>query len=502
MTRSNETPRLSLWTLSLVLTGFCASAALGACSNDDEEPGELGDACDPGASAEDEDAAVCGAGLVCEPSGEGHSCAGPIELRGMVIDALDESPIEGARILALDDTGAPLGAVAISDAAGNYVLPVSIPRDADGNPSTTLTLTLSGSAADYQIYPSGLQPAFPVSTSDIQDAEDDPDDDSDDNLRFIENASTTVALIPLDEADQGGFTVSGRVVGTDEVDPGGTLVVAEGSSSSYTIADESGAFTLFNVQSGAHSIVGYRGGLQLVPEELDVSADVEGVVLEGSGEGTATVSGSVNIVNAPGGSATSVVLIPSALFSETFEFGPVPFALRAPEPGVEANVTSAWSIPGVPAGTYKVIASLENDLLVRDPDTSIAGTEILEITVAAGQDFDIADSFKVTEALEVVGPGADDPETVTGTPTFVFADDSSEDRYEVVVHNALGEEIWRDDQVPGVSGSDTVSVDYGGPELTVGMYYRFQATSWKDSQQGPTALSRTEDLRGVFVYGE
>ncbi|PRQ02485.1 hypothetical protein ENSA5_23030 [Enhygromyxa salina] len=455
----------------------------------------IGEACGPG------DEQPCATGLVCEPrDGDGgYICAGPIELRGMVIDALDGSPIAGARVLALDDTGAPVGEVAISDADGDYTLAIAIPRDSDGNPATALTLTLSASAADYQLYPSGLQPAFPVSSSEVTAVEDDPDDDSDDHLSVIENASTTVGLLPLDGAS--GFTVSGRIAGERE-NTAGTLVVAEGASGSYTIADRSGAFTLFNVATGANTVRGYRGGLQVVPEVLDVNADVDGVVLELAGTGLATVSGSVNIVNAPGGSLTSVVMIPSALFNEVFEFGPVPFGLRAPEPGVAPDVSSTWTIPGVPEGTYKIIAALENDLLVRDPDTSIAGTEILKISVAAGETIDLQDSFKVTEALGVVGPGADGPEEVTGTPTFEFDDDSSEDRYEVVVHDALGDEIWRDDQVPGVSGSATVTVEYGGPALTPGMYYRFQATSWKDGNPAPSALSRTEDLRGVFVYAE
>jgi hypothetical protein len=443
-------------------------------------------------------------GLVCEPSSGGEDpyiCAGAVELRGMVVDALEENPIAGARILALDDTGAPISDVAVSDAAGNYALPITIARDADGNPATAITLTLSGSARDYQIYPSGLQPAFPVSTADVMPVEDDPDDDTDDHLQVIENASTTIGLLPLDDADRGGFTIMGRVAGEDD-DTGGTLVVAEGPRSVYTVADRSGAFTLFNVEAGSTTVRGYRGGLQVVPESLDVAADVAGVVLELAGDGLASVSGSVNIVNAPGGSATSVVLIPTALFNPVFEFGPVPFGLRAPGPGIAPNVSSAWTIEAVPEGTYKVIAALENDLLVRDPDASISGTDIIEITVVAGESMDLQDSFKVTEALGVVSPGRDGPEEVTGTPTFVFDDDSSEDRYEVVVHDALGNEIWRDDQVPGVSGSDTVSVDYDGPALTPGMYYRFVATSWKDGNPAPSALSRTEDLRGVFVFVE
>ena len=152
----------------------------------------------------------------------------------------------------------------------------------------------------------------------------------------------------------------------------------------------------------------------------------------------------------------------------------------------------------MPAGTYKVLAAYENDFLVRDPDTSIAGTEIIEITVAAGDTVDLQEGFKVTGALGVVGPGRDGPETVTGTPSFEFEDDSSEDLYEIVVHDALGNEVWRDDMVPAVSGSATVVVEYGGPALTPGMYYRFRATSWKDG----TPISRTEDLRGVFVYAE
>lgn len=490
MSQSPSLRSRSSFALALALTlGFGPG-----CAEEEEPSGALGDACDPGPDA-------CGDGLSCEPlsSGEGHVCAGSVELRGQVIDALDQSAIEGARVLALDETGSPVSDVALSDADGRYSLPISVPRDPDGNPATAVTFTLSASAADYQLYPSGLQPAFPVSTADITSVEDDPEVEGDENLSAIENASTTIGLLPLEGG--GGFTITGRVA-TEADEVGGTLVVADGGAGSYTIADRSGAFTLFNVASGANTIRGYRGGLQVLPEMLEVSADVDGVVLGLADGGLSAVSGSVNIVNAAGGSETSVVLIPSALFDEVFEFGPVPFGLRAPEPGVAANISSSWTIPAVPEGTYKVIASLENDDLVRDPDTSIAGTEILEIEVVAGEDIAIQDSFKVTEALAVVSPGADGPEEVSGTPVFEFADDSSEDRYEVIVHDALGNEVWRDDQVPGVNGNGTVTVDYGGPALEPGMFYRFQATSWKDGNPEATALSRTEDLRGVFIYVE
>jgi hypothetical protein len=164
-------------------------------------------------------------------------------------------------------------------------------------------------------------------------------------------------------------------------------------------------------------------------------------------------------------------------------------------------VTGEFMFRAVPAGDYKVLVAFENDDLVRDPDEGIAGTAILEITVAAGEDFSLQDSFKVTEALAVFGPGAEAPEQVDPMPTLVFADDSSEDGYIIYVFNALGDRVW-ETEVPGVSGSDQVEVLYDGP-LEPGMYYQFRATSFRDPPNGDrTFISRTEDLRGVFVNGQ
>ena len=108
----------------------------------------------------------------------------------------------------------------------------------------------------------------------------------------------------------------------------------------------------------------------------------------------------------------------------------------------------------------------------------------------------------MTEALEVFGPGVDAPEVVDAQPTLSWADDSSEDGYVLVIYNALGELVW-ETEVPGVSGSASVDVPYEGPALEPGMYYQFRATSFRDPPNGDrTFISRTEDLRGVFVTGE
>lgn len=502
------------WCATAVLLCACGEKDVDASGDTDGAVPNEGDPCepDPDGAGDTDDEPPCADGYACEANGDGHICAAPIEIHGIVLDAIDETPIEGARVTALDETGAPVGSVSISDADGRYVLTVTAGRNDDGSIADTDQWTLFAAAIDYQAFPGGLRPAIPINAADAlmedvggEDDDDDDDGDGSDETQsgrwVIENPSTNVGLLPLPEGQAGGRTVSG-VVGGDS--PGGTLVVAEGPQppARYTIADADGHYAVFNVPAGPHTMVGYRGGLDVLPASIDGGADVEDADLDASeGSATAVVRGSVNIVNAPGGSETSVVLVPVSTYNDNLERGPVPRGLRAPEAPATPSVSGEFEIDGVPPGRYKVLAAFENDALVRDPDTSIAGTAIVEIEVDAA-DIDLAESFKITEGLAVVSPGAETPETVTGTPTFVFADDSSEDRYEVLVFDAFGELLWADREVPGVSGSDVVEVTYGGPALDAGQYYQFRATSIRETPNSTTAISRTEDLRGVFIAGD
>ena len=141
-----------------------------------------------------------------------------------------------------------------------------------------------------------------------------------------------------------------------------------------------------------------------------------------------------------------------------------------------------------------MLAAFENDGLVRDPDTSIGGTQIQHITVAGGNV--AGGSFKVTGALAVESPGANDIEIVSGTPTFTWEDDSSEDEYRVQVFDALGNQTWETTGNFDPGGGAPASVAYGGPALESGMIYQFRATSIKNG----TPISSTEDLKGVFLY--
>ena len=58
------------------------------------------------------------------------------------------------------------------------------------------------------------------------------------------------------------------------------------------------------------------------------------------------------------------------------------------------------------------------------------------------EDVAIADSFKVTGSVDIVGPGATGTEMVTATPTFTWLDDSSEDRYAITVFDSYGTVVW------------------------------------------------------------
>lgn len=486
----------------LLALGICLSIGLHACADKNvevTEPSEKGGPCDLTPTPEGMPTQPCAPGLACDPVAgmtDVQVCGEPVQIHGMVIDLQTQAPIAGALVNGLDRTGAPLGNVAVTDAMGMYQLQVSAPRKEDGTLSEDVSYTMQAFARDYAPFPSGIRVALPINASIAV---------YDDALKasVIESPLTTIGLVQLPADQRGGVTITGTVGG---VTPGGTLVVAEGTSGDnvapYGVADLAGSYTLFNVQPGAATVVGYRRGLELTPASVDVGdVDLEKVDLAAVAEGEdmlGKVDGTVQIVNAPGGSVTSVVLVPVSVFNGALQRGPVPFGLRSPDPGIAPDVSGTFAIPGVPAGTYKVLAAFENDILVRDPDTSIGGTNLQEVTVAPAQAVTVPEGFKITESLAVVAPGAEEPTEVGPMPTFEFADDSSEDYYIVRVFDVFGELLWENPMVPGVSGDPTVLVPYEGPALTPGLFYQFRAISMRD-KGGATAISQTEDLRGVFL---
>lgn len=427
----------------------------------------------------------CGGNLICVPTATTHLCALPLILAGTVTD-IAGTVIAGAHIIVLDQQQTPISDVAVSDTTGAYAIEVPATRDSAAAP-VSATFTLRASASGYQTFPGGLRNALPIDAATAT---------KEDSHWSLNTALTQIALIDLPSALQGLPHIAGKVIATSGA--GGVLVVAESTTGGISaLTDAGGNFTIFNVPDGDYTIRGYRAAVQLIPVDRTMNGvDITGVDLSASTDSLATVSGSIQIVATGGGSMTSVVLAIAASFDAIAVRGEVPPGLRTP-----LDITGAWSLSDVPDGRYFVLAALEDDGLVRDPDANIAGTAIVEVTVpdpTGGRTIILSNALKVTAALDVVSPGASGPDAITGTPTFVWADDQSEEYYVVEVFDALGNLTWTSPDLPPVSGGANASVVYGGAALEIGMYYQFRATSWRAPGGNASPISTTEDLKGVF----
>ena len=462
----------------LVGAALLAGSLIGAASG----CGSSSNACVIGA------ADGCDDGLICEEVMGGEpACFAPLFVRGRVLDARTLRGIAGARVLAVDANGAARSTVVESAADGAYSLPVPAQRSSDGAPLDA-QVTLRADAAGYQSFPTAPRTALPVELDAAARGAD--------GVLAVENAATDIALIERAGLPASAARVEGTVVADD---PGGVLVIAEQGGRAVgtaTTADD-GSFVLFDVPAGDTHIAGYRSGLDVGAVELTVVAPLTTGVSLGAVDGAlTTVSGRVEIVNASGIGDTSVILVVESTFDEAVARGIAPPGLRA------YPVNGPFSITGVAPGRYVVLAAFENDRLVRDPDQSIAGTDIVHIEVTAGQgSLAIPDSFKVTGALEVVSPGATGVEVISdASPTLVWRDDSSEDGYEIRIYDAFGTLLHEDTAVPRVTGSPTVEYAWTTASLEPGMLYQFRVLSFQDGRDGRTYISASEDLLGAFEF--
>lgn len=433
------------------------------------------DTCDPVGNT------GCDDGQACERVQGGEpTCVAALVVVGRVFDLETNSGVSGARIVALDANGAATSFVATSGSDGSYTLPIPVTRTSAGAPAETFTLTLRADASGYLTFPAGVRPALPFDTATAVLT---------DGRYQIKSAVTDIGLLKL----AAGGPAIGAIKGDVEDNPtnASVLVVAEVNGVGYTaIAGRNGEYTIFNVPVGAASVAAYARGHNYVGKTADVRAGATAEVdLDLSDAAASTVSGSVSIVNGQLGVATSVILVVESTFNATIARGEAPPGLRAPEPGLVPDVNGAFSIAGVPAGRYVVLAAFENDHLVRD-ESGGGGTDIVHQEVVAGQDVTIGSGFKVTGSVDIVGPGASGPESVASAPTFTWLDDSSEDRYAVTVFDSYGTVVWESSTPKSV-----VTLPYGGPALEPGMYYQFRVASIKDPS---TVISRSEDLKGVF----
>lgn len=483
----------SIFRVFLLVALTCSFYSFGCGGGGSGGSGGLGDIVACNAATND----GCETDLDCEYVTSGDTgCFEPIVLKGKVFNLASGAAIEGARVVALDANGSVASNVAVTNAEGNYEISPSVKRDAEGNPASGQSVTLRADAAGFQTFPGGVRQALPIDATAAVKAQ----------VLWaksfvLQTALTDVGLIAF---EAGAPTAS--IYGTAELPETikGTLVVAELSATQgYTaIADLAGGYRIFNLPAGAYTVRGYTQGSNYNPAAVTLAdAESKEANLTLSGYATATLNGSVQIVNPGSGDTTSVILAVESTFNENLVRGEMPPGLRAPSPGTDPNIKGSFTIEGIPAGRYVVLAAFENDYLVRDPDTCISGTDILHQEFTAGQTVDLSDGFKITGSLDVISPGAAGPEEVaTTTPTFTWQDDSSEENYRVTVLDSFGNTVWQT-TIPGVSSGNpsvTYDADGSGALLESGMFYQFKAVSTHTKGGSTCEISQTEDLKGVF----
>ena len=468
-------PRL----LSGLILGSLSLVSLVGCGSDDSLG--PGDECDPHYY-------YCPEGFVCaELVTGGNRCFGELALRGEITNTSDGSAVEGAQVMVLNEEGIAVTDFARTDGMGNYDLKnVPAKRNADGSPAGTYTLRTGAQA--YQAFPSGVRAAPPIALSDATSVE---------GKYTLDSTLTHIGLIPLGVGERS--SMSGTIY--DAADDSCALVVASGASGVFSgLSDKSRNWTIFNLPPGDYEFRAYAVGMQIKSASATVGRDpLSGLYLgyENTVGSTTTVTGSVQLVNAPGGALTSVMLVVADTFDPLAARGEAPPGLRSPRTG-SPDVSGNFSISGVPIGRYVVLPAYENDDLVRDPNTDFVTVDVTGTSTGPkpppGPNVDL----KVTAALPTTSPGAEAPEPVTTKPKLVWGDDSSADYYDVRVFDAFGDEVWSSLMLPGVSGSATASVQYEGP-LEPGIYYHFRVTSWRAPDgEDPAPIATTEDLRGVF----
>ncbi len=456
-----------------------AAATTYGCGGDDET-------CDP--IAQD----GCDDGFVCEvvDGQDEPDCFAPVVVRGDVFDLADDGAVADARIVGLDANSSPVSSVAVSDVDGSYELAIPTTRTADGTP-LGYDITLRADASGYQTFPGGVRQALPIDTTVAVR-------DGDDGAWVVESSLTDIGLLGL-PADAGTAIIHGSVEVPD--DRIGTLVVAEGSDGTgySAVADRDGDYAIFNLPADDYLVQGYARYVNYDAAEVSLADGDElgDVELSINDMAASTLTGNVTFANPGDGDKTSIILVVASTFDPVLQRGQTPPGLRAPDPGLEPDVDGTFTIEGVPEGEYYVLAAFENDFFVRDPDPCISGTDLVTAEVGGATTVSMEDAFKITGSLDMFGPGADGPELVSGSPTFEWVDDSSEEAYDVLVVDSFGEVVW-ETRIDGVSGGD-VSLPYDGPALEPAMYYQWRVTSVRRLGEEPECkISTTEDLRGVF----
>ena len=423
----------------------------------------------------------------CEGGGGGNDLPPQLGILKLTIVDASSDPLTGiteANILLLDGAGDPVK---------NYTSGpdgiVEIPEEL-----ATGSYQLKISAQGFSPSPAPRVPPLPVKILDNH-----------------QTTSITIMLNPLDSILSLG-AITGTVSDNTANGMAGALIIAETLTESYTtISAADGSYILHNVPAGTVDLTAFTGGFNFptLPgvtvntDETTTDQNIEAISIAGG-----SVTGNVNFV--AGGGAIQVDV--SLLHPET----------REVVPGVRVFTNTAdshsYKMTGIPDGHFEIIASLENDGIVIDPDESVT-QGVPTVDVNAGVATPLVIDFKATGAVELDTPATPTNNIVpvlSTTPSFTWHQASSYsnvDEYVFEVVNESGDTIWGGfDTGTGLPNTttipkaDPITIDYdfdgtASAPLEAGHYYQLRIYASKDDNTallGFKLVSSTETLDGVF----
>lgn len=414
----------------------------------------------------------------CGGSDDPAPTTGTLDLT--VVESDSSSGIADARVVVIDgDTGESIGLLT---------------TDGDGKASGKYEvgpIQLRISHQGYTVSPPFGIPALPV------------------QILPGESTPITVSLNPLPAGDRGW--ISGKVTNDEGQAAAGALVVVTAADSSVmsTTAYTDGTYVLYNVPVGSVSATAFLVGQNFeTVAAVSVTANsntTQNIMATGAAYGE--IYGHVSFT-ATSGDIIDITL----LYPDTRD--------KIPGLRVETDEGASFAMTDVPYGDFEIIASLENDGYVLDPDTSVTqGIPTVSITELAptvtGMDFKVTGGIELTNPPQIIE--ADVPE-LDATPTFTWVKASSyasAEYYVVEVVDESGETIWGGFDTAANNFAPLVTVaqsnepsavyDFDGSAVISPLanerYYQvrvYAAVTDLGETKGYRLLSASETLDGIF----
>ena len=408
----------------------------------------------------------------------GGQPTGTLELT--VVDAGTNAGLANARVIVIDGaTGESVDLLA-TDANGK----VSKVYDAG-------TLQLQVSSQNYAPSPPPGIPPLPV------------------QITAGQTTSVTVSVYALPAAERG--MISGLVTDSQGQAAASALVVvnaADGMVSSTT-AHTDGSYVLHNVAAGSATLDTFLGGYNFDPAgpvtvTVDTNTDQN---IQAVGMASGEISGHVSFTSVSGDIIDITLLHPAT--RDTL-----------PNLRVQTDAGGSYVLPDVPYGEFEIIASLENDGFVLDPDLSVT-QGIPTVLISELAPFIANKDFKVTGSIELTNPASIIDASVpdlSEIPTFTWVKASSyasANYYVVEIVDESGNTVWGGFDSPANNYAPLVTVpqennpsagyDFDGTAALASLeperYYQlrvYAAVVDLSESKGYRLLSAGETLDGIF----